>query len=355
MDIPGYNTVVYYATPPNNYIGATIFLSYIVAALYATFAITWSLFSQYTSIFNASTSKKDEKLDVARTARARHIKIYAFLASLSFASISYHMLMFLITQYLEWSGTKTRSLSDVNIDQFKRWMLGSPLFQDFAQDLVKTAPNAVWTQASILAIWFWTIYVAQKGEMNHMTWASTSANKRVARARRYDASMMRTYALLGQILPISFTVLLFLIQLHLSSPDIQPTKTTQDPTKPGTVPKRRKPIASLQIPNILLNACLLALPALRTNSVFSVLLLMQRSILLLPHFSFISLRDADVVKCITVSGGFVVANLAMLKKDLSVGRVLGSLGDGGYAIKTLSWDVVFGLVTYAVLAWGGGV
>ncbi|USP79598.1 hypothetical protein yc1106_06872 [Curvularia clavata] len=338
MDIPGYNAVVTYTTPPNNYVGATVFLSYIVAALYVSFTITWSLYSQYTSIFNAPASKKDEKLDAARTARARHIKIYAFLASLSFASISYHMLMFLVTHYLEWSGNKTQGLSDVKIEQFKRWMLESTLFQDFAQDLVKNAPNAVWTQTAILATWFWTIYVAQR-----------------ARARRYDASVMRTYTLLSQILPMSFTVLLFLIQLHLSSPDIQSAKIAQDPAKSSSVPKRRKPIASLQIPNILLNASLLALPALRTNSVFSVLLLMQRSILLLPHFSFMSLRDADVVKCITVSGGFVVANLAMLKKDLGVGGVLGSLGDGGYAIKALSWDAIFGLVTYAVLGWAGGV
>lgn len=166
---------------------------------------------------------------------------------------------------------------------------------------------------------------------------------------------MRTYTLLSQILPMSFTILLFLIQLHLSSPDILPAKTAQDPTKPNSVPKRRKPIASLQIPNILLNACLLALPALRANSTFIGLLLMTRVILLLPHFSFMSLRDADVVKCITVSGGFAVANLAMMRKDLSFGKVLESLGDGGYAVKALSWDAVFGLAAYAVLGWGGGV
>lgn len=166
MDIPGYNAVVYYATPPNNYVGTTIFLSYIVAALYATSAITWSLYSQYTSIINAPASSKDEKLNAARMARARHVKIYAFLASLSFASLSYHMLMFLIKHYLEWSSHKTQSLGDVQIEQLKRWMLESTLFQDFAQDLVKNAPNAAWTQAAILATWFWIIYVAQKGKMN---------------------------------------------------------------------------------------------------------------------------------------------------------------------------------------------
>ncbi|EMD64362.1 hypothetical protein GGP41_006782 [Bipolaris sorokiniana] len=338
MNIPGYDALVYYTTQPNNYIGTTLFLSYIVAALYATFAIIYSLYSQYATIFGGPASKKDEKLDAARTARARHIKIYAFLASLSFATLSYNMLMFLITHFLEWNAKNSPSPSAITIEQLKRWMLESTLFQDFAQDLVKNAPNASWTEAAILATWFWNIYMAQK-----------------ARERKYDASMVRKYTLLSQILPISFTVLLFIIQLHLSSPDISPTETSKEPAKPKSVPRRRSPIASLQIPNILLNASLLALPALRSNSIFMVLLLLTRAILLLPHSAIMSLRDADVVKCITVSGGFAVASVATMRKDLSYGGVLGSLGDGGYAIKALAWDALFGLIAYAVLGWGGGV
>jgi hypothetical protein len=163
MAIPGYEELVYYATPPNSYIGATIFLSYIVAALYATFTITYSLYTQYTILFSQNVSTKDEKRDAATVARARHIKIYAFLASLSFATLSYHMLMFLITHYLEWSGDKNRSLSDVSGDTLIRWMLESTLFQDFAKELVEDAPNAVWTQAAILATWFWNIWMDQKG------------------------------------------------------------------------------------------------------------------------------------------------------------------------------------------------
>jgi hypothetical protein len=164
MAIPGYDELVYYATPPNSYIGATIFLSYIVAALYATFTITYSLYTQYNTLFNKPyRSAKDVKRDAAKVVRARHIKIYAFLASISFAILSYHMLMFLVTHYLEWAGDKNRSLSDVSGDKLKKWMLESTLFQDFAKQLVKDAPNAVWTQAAILATWFWNIWMGQKG------------------------------------------------------------------------------------------------------------------------------------------------------------------------------------------------
>lgn len=180
-------------------------------------------------------------------------------------------------------------------------------------------------------------------------------NLYIARARRYDTARMRTYILLGQILPISFAVSLFLIQLHLSSPDVAPTSAASDATKIDPAPKRRKPIATLQIPNILLNAALLALPALRSNSIFSLLILVTRAVLLLPYSSTMSLRDADVVKCITVSGGFAVANAAMMRKDLTFGGVFGSLRNGGYAVKALGWDAVLGLVVYLILGWGGGV
>ena len=105
-------------------------------------------------------------LNASKTARARHIKIYAFLASMSFATLSYHMLMFLITHYLEWSGDKSGSQLNVNAEKVARWMLDSTLFYDFAQDLVKDAPNTIWTQAAILATWFWNIYMGQKGTVH---------------------------------------------------------------------------------------------------------------------------------------------------------------------------------------------
>jgi len=164
---------------------------------------------------------------------------------------------------------------------------------------------------------------------------------------------MRDYILLSQILPMSFTISLFLIQLHLSSLDLAPPTAVAKPKESQT--QRRKTIAALQIPNILLNAALLALPALRSHSVFDVLLLVSRAVLLLPHFSFMSLRDADVSKCITVSGGFAMANIAMMRKDITFGRVAGALVGGGYAVKTLGWDAVLGSVVFMVLGWGGGV
>jgi hypothetical protein len=336
MGIPGYDTLVHYATPPNSYIGAFIFLSYIVLALYATLSIIISLFAQYKALFNTPTN--DAKLNNARAARAQHIKIYAFLASISFATLSYHMLMFLIPHYLAWSRQNTPSLSSViSLSKLHTWMLESTLFQDFAADLVANAPNALWTQSAILATWFWNIWMAQQ-----------------ARRRNFDTRTMHMYILLSQILPISFTATLFIIHLHLTSPDLQPPP---DPANSSAKPanSKRKPIASLQIPNLLINAALLAQPALRNHPVFSSLLFFERAMLLLPHSGVVQLRDSEVVKCITVSGGFVVANAAMMRQGLEVGSVLGALRDGGFAVKALGWDAVLGVLVFVVLGWGGGV
>jgi hypothetical protein len=169
MAFPGYATLVHYATPPNSYIGASIFLSYIILALYATLSILISLYAQYTSIFTSPTTTKNAQLSNARTARARHIKIYAFLASVSFATLSYHMLFFLITHYFNWTGVSHHNFSAVSVAGLRDWMLESTLFQDFAKDLVKNAQNAAWTQAAILCTWFWNLWMAGKGTFASFT------------------------------------------------------------------------------------------------------------------------------------------------------------------------------------------
>jgi hypothetical protein len=154
-----------YATPPTNYIGTTLFLSYIFLALYATLSICYTLYAQYTSIFHpvSPPPNNHESLQAARTARARHIKIYAFLASLSFAALSYHMLMFLVGNYLEWSGSGEGLGEEVGVGSLCKWMLNSTLFQDFARELVRDRQSALWTQVAVLGTWFWNVWVGRKG------------------------------------------------------------------------------------------------------------------------------------------------------------------------------------------------
>jgi hypothetical protein len=169
------NPLTQYTTPPNNYIGSTFFLSYIVAALYLTSTIAYSLYSQYVAFFNthATSSPKDFKLKASdgkvetRNARARHVKIYSVLALVSFTSISYHMLGFLITSFLDWNNSSTRNVFAVlgsnAFDKLKRWMLETSLFNDFAVQLVGDGESAVWTQLAILATWGWNLWMGSKG------------------------------------------------------------------------------------------------------------------------------------------------------------------------------------------------
>jgi hypothetical protein len=172
-----------------------------------------------------------------------------------------------------------------------------------------------------------------------------------ARIRKLDSAKMWKFVLLSQILPISFTVCLFLIQLHCASPDVQEKKKIEE--QPAT---KWNPIASLHLPNVLLNACLLAQPSLRGHEVFSSLLFLERFILLLPHTGRITLRSADIDKSMFVSAGFIVASQMMGgRKNIKFGSEVKALYDGGFAVKALGWDAVLGAVVWLCVTWGGGV
>ncbi|KAJ8108797.1 hypothetical protein OPT61_g7917 [Boeremia exigua] len=334
-----------YSTPPQNYVGSTFFLTYIVVALYLTTVLTYSLYKQYTSVIYAHPSSPPSKFRQngdgkveTRNARVRHIKIYTVLALISFTSISWHMLGFLITSFLDWNGSSTRNIlaalsSDV-LDKLKRWMMETTLFNDFAIQLVADGESAVWTQLSILATWGWNLWLGQKG-------------------RQYGLSSktMILFIILGQTLPISFTVTLFIIQLHLLAPDMVGIgKEKQSGTQ-----LKQQPIASSLLPTIVLNAILLALPSLRGHPGFSYLVLAERALLFLPHMGLLRLSDADLTKSASIAGGFIVANWAMLRKSINIRDVATALMWKGQAVKTMGWDALLSLVVYGVLSWGGGV
>lgn len=163
---------------------------------------------------------------------------------------------------------------------------------------------------------------------------------------------MVPFIVLGQNLPISFAISLFIIQLHLAAPDVSGSNKKQAQTH---AQPKQKPIASLVLPTILLNVALLAQPSLRGHPGFSYFLLAERLLLVLPHTGLLKLSDAGIKKSAAISGGFIVANWAMRRKDVAVGDLLAALVYKGQAIKTMGWDAVLSAVVYGVLSWGGGV
>lgn len=105
----------------------------------------------------------------------------------------------------------------------------------------------------------------------------------------------------------------------------------------------------------MLNIALIALPRLRFHPVFIPMVLFTRLILFMPFTGRISLEDDKVVSSISISGGFVVANFAMLRKLVGWRDVYAVLNVGGEAVKTLAWDVQISALVFAALGWGGGV
>jgi hypothetical protein len=169
-----YPSLATYANPPTNYLGTTLFLSYVLLALILTTYITLSLFKRYNSIITYPLiSTKTPPSRQIRDVRARHIKIYACLASISFATLSYHMLNFLLANYSQWSGGAARMLRSwegISRDVFvlKQWMLNSTLFESFARELVHDGPSTVWMQISILGTWFWGVWMGGKGKFTRL-------------------------------------------------------------------------------------------------------------------------------------------------------------------------------------------
>ncbi|KAF1359232.1 hypothetical protein EJ07DRAFT_166242 [Lizonia empirigonia] len=313
MSISEQNPITQYTTLPNNYIGSAFFLSYIVAALCLTSTISYSLYTQYTSLFHSHPSSPPSKFRQnsageveTRSARARHVKIYTALALMSFTSISWHMLGFLVTSFLDWDKSSTRNASAVlgwNI-----WKAGKGTFTDSDHVLIK----------------------------HH-----TAAYKTSGQQFGFTARTMVPFIILGQNLPISFAVSLFIIQLHLAAPDVSNNKEQIQ----KHAPPKQKPIASLVLPTPLLNAAILAQPGLRAHPGFSYLVLAERLLLVLPHTGLLKLNDADNKKSAAISGGF----------DVDVRDVLTALLYKGQAVKTMGWDAVLSVVVYGVLSWGADV
>lgn len=163
---------------------------------------------------------------------------------------------------------------------------------------------------------------------------------------------MLPFIVLSQTLPTSFAAALFIMQLHLCAPDLT---ATSNKTTPAHAHPKQNPVASLMLPTLLLNATLLAQPSLRPHPGFSYLLLFERLLLVLPHTGLLKINAADVQRSAAISGGFVVANWAMMRKSVAVGDVLTALVWKGQAVKTMGWDTVLSAVVYGVLSWGGGV
>lgn len=177
----------------SNYIGGTIFLGYIVAALVLTGLILQSLSRSY---------KQVKARNNGTLPRQTALYVFAGLAATSFAVLSYNMLFFLIVSYQSWCQVRGLAFSTMStteaITSIKDWTFTSTLFLDFARALCSTEQGYWWVMQALMGTMVTNIVMSSAGQ-------------------RYGVENMEYYFLIGQILPISYAQNLFSVALALKA------------------------------------------------------------------------------------------------------------------------------------------
>lgn len=142
---------VSYSEDQENTFGALIFLGYIVAALYLSAKIV-SLLRHHYALVPMSQHKHAK------------IVLFSILTLLSFVTLSYHMLSFLILSYTDYCARHrlAASLHDLHLWQ---WMSHATLFTDFAQALVASPQRWWWVQLALLQTMDTACWMAQNGNI----------------------------------------------------------------------------------------------------------------------------------------------------------------------------------------------
>ena len=144
-----------------NLLGALLFSAYVTLAILLTGLITYNLYCTYHASLVANLKSSDNQ----GRSEGKHLQLFALLAALSFAVLSYHMMHFLILSYAAWSTEKQTHLperlsseggftvtgnspgTDLHIWY---WLSTSTLFLDFAEIICQDSAKYWWTQQALL-------------------------------------------------------------------------------------------------------------------------------------------------------------------------------------------------------------
>lgn len=157
----------------SNLLGALIFFSYIAAALALTATVIYDI---YTAYHGRRTHPDTQDLHLGLSKSALPLRLT--LAFLSFTTLSYHMLSFLIDSYTAWSLATDRplptsilgsqSLLGISGDrtplEIWTWATSSTLFQNFAEAICRPSGHYWWTQKALVFSFVWNVYMAEKGK-----------------------------------------------------------------------------------------------------------------------------------------------------------------------------------------------
>ena len=167
FEMPSDNVIM----PFSNTIDALIFSAYVIAALFFTIYICLDLLLAYHKQGVANDSHPNVK-------SKRNLQVFSTLATLSFSSLSYQMLKYLIVSYAKWAEINAIPLpqrpfgnesllgsGDRRIEVFIwQWLTSSTLFQDFAQTICSNSARFWWTQQALLVTMGWSVFMSFEGE-----------------------------------------------------------------------------------------------------------------------------------------------------------------------------------------------
>lgn len=133
-----------------NYLGASIFWSYNVAALVFTAIVLYTI---------VNLKPKDEK---NRRRNGRLTVLFGVLATVSFAVLSANMLHVLIHSFNLWSEQRHAPLDDGILPAIWQWSITSNLFLDFGEAIV-AGPRFAWTQTALWITMIVCLYMGYEG------------------------------------------------------------------------------------------------------------------------------------------------------------------------------------------------
>ena len=243
-----------------NYLGATIFWLYILAALMLTGLVIYTIISipQKPRQHQLSQSKKD-------------VTIFACLAGISFAVLSANMLNVLVQSFMSWTYShRLRMPKDPTglLSMIWRWSVTSTLFEDFGKAIVADNARYLWTGSALSFTFHVCLYMGVEGTVCCSNTVGEIADLESPGKRRQIPRLWALFCL-SQILPISFTQNLFYVAVVRSGYNAGTTDI------PRTFPR---------FVGTLYFSCLLLAPpyGLGTSTLLIPLILFARSLLFTP-------------------------------------------------------------------------
>lgn len=161
--VPIANTMA--AVVDSNVVGALLFYLYMVAAILLTGLIALDLLRAYRQLQHATLVGRGQS-------RNSTILVLMGLAVLSFCSLSYHMLDFLIQSYRSWALSHIvvsrrdqpvryatpKDWADMMALRVWNWSVESNLFQDFGEAICNGPQRFWWTELALLYSYGWNLY-----------------------------------------------------------------------------------------------------------------------------------------------------------------------------------------------------